>query len=229
MNEVVTWLLDAPLFADRSEGGRAVTALLPALGTQTVVVGLARGGVEVAAEIAAARGWPLDVLAVRKVRHPYQPEYALGAVTPGGDGVYVRARNGLTEAEFADAVAAARHEAEELDHLLHADHPALDRADRPVVLVDDGLATGATMIAAARWARAGGATPVVAAVPVAARPSVEHVLPEVDLLYCPHVRADLYAVGIWYADFAQVSDGDVLRLLDAATARSSFTSASRQA
>lgn len=70
------------------------------------------------------------------------------------------------------------------------------------------------MIAAARWARSGGASPVIAAVPVAARQSVELVLDEVDLLYCPHVRDDLWAVGLWYADFSAVSDGDVLRLLD---------------
>jgi putative phosphoribosyl transferase len=228
MNELVSMLLDAPLFRDRSEGGRAVAALLPALGPQTLVVGLARGGVQVAAEIAAARDWPLDVVAVRKVGHPYQPEYALGAVTPDGDSAYIRARDGLTEAQLADAVAAARYQAEELDHRLHAKHPAPDRAGRPVVLVDDGLATGATMIAAARWARSGEATPVVATVPVAARESVERMLDEVDLFYCPHVRTDLYAVGIWYADFAQVSDGDVLRLLDEAAARSALTS-SRQA
>jgi putative phosphoribosyl transferase len=212
------WLLDAPLFRDRADAGRAVAALLPELGPRTLVVGLARGGVLVAAEVAAAGGWPLDVVAVRKVRHPYQPEFALGAVTPDEDGVYLRSGDGLTEAQLAQAVARAQGEAGELDRRLHADRPPRERAERPVVLVDDGLATGATMIAAARWARSGGAERTVAAVPVAARQSVEQVLAEVDLLFCPHVRDDLYAVGIWYADFSQVSDEDVLGLLESAPA-----------
>jgi putative phosphoribosyl transferase len=88
------------------------------------------------------------------------------------------------------------------------------------VLVDDGLATGATLIAAARWARAADASRTVAAVPVAACGSVQQVLDEVDLFFCPHIRDDLYAVGIWYADFSPVTDQDVLRLLDEAAARS---------
>ena len=214
------WPLDAPLFRDRFDAGRETAALVPAgLGPRTLVVGLARGGVQVAAEIAAARGWPLDVVAVRKVRHPYQPEYALGAVTPGGDGVYLRAGDGLTESQLAGAVAHARREAAGLDARLHAEHTPLDPAGRPVVLVDDGLATGSTLIAAARWAKAGRAALTLAAVPVAARQSVDAILDEVDLLYCPHVRDDLLAVGIWYADFAPVSDDDVLRLLDEAAAR----------
>ena len=218
MTEVMGVLLDAPLFSDRREGGRAVAAVLPDLGADTVVVGLARGGVEVAAEIAAIRGWPLDVLAVRKVRHPYQPEYALGAVAPDGDGIYVRASDGLSEEQVAKAVALAQREARELDQRLHSEHPPLDCTARTVVLVDDGLATGATMIAAARWASAGAAR-TVAAVPIAARQSVRHLLDEVDLFFCPHVRDDLCAVGLWYADFGQVSDEDVVRLIeDAGTA-----------
>ncbi len=218
MDARTAFLLDAPLFRDRVDAGRAVAALLPDLGRQTLVVGLARGGVVVAAEIAAARGWPLDVLAVRKVRHPYEPEYALGAVTPDGDGVYLRGSDGLTDAQVADAVAAAQREARDLDRRLHADHSPLGRAGRPVVLVDDGLATGATMIAAARWAAAGGSSRILAAVPVCARQSVPQLLDEVDLFFCPHVRDDLYAIGTWYADFSQVSDDDVQRLLDGAAA-----------
>ena len=93
-------------------------------------------------------------------------------------------------------------------------------APAETLLVDGGVATGATLCPGARWARSRAGARIVAAVPVAARQSVEQLLAEVDLLFCPHVRADLYAVGIWYADFSPVSDGDVLRLLDAAGLRS---------
>ena len=221
MESLESWLLDAPLFRDRVDAGRQLLRVLPPeLGRETIVVGLARGGVQVGAEIAAALDAALDVVAVRKVRHPYQPEYALGAVTPDGAGVYPRSCDGLTDAQVARAVDEAQREARELDRRLHQTHPPLDRGGRPVVLVDDGLATGATMIAAARWAKSGHAAQVVAAVPVAARQSVERVTDEVDLLVCPHVRPDLVAVGIWYADFSPVSDGDVLHLLDEAAARS---------
>ncbi|HVP76144.1 MAG TPA: phosphoribosyltransferase family protein [Gaiellaceae bacterium] len=214
------WLLDAPLFRDRCDAGRQLLRVLPPeLGRETIVVGLARGGVQVGAEVAAALDAALDVVAVRKVRHPYQPEYALGALTPDGAGVYFHSYEGLTDAQVARAVEEARYEARELDLRLHEVHPQLERSGRHVVLVDDGLATGATMIAAARWAKSGHAAQVVAAVPVAARQSVEQVAAEVDLLFCPHVRPDLIAVGIWYADFSAVSDSDVLRLLDEAAER----------
>lgn len=206
------------LFRDRVDGGRALEAVLPTLDPATLVVGLARGGVIVAAEVAAARGLQLDVVAVRKVGHPQQPEYGIGAVTPDDDGVYVRGPDGLSEAQLAAAVERAQREARALDRRLHTARPAYDRAGRPVVLVDDGLATGATMIAAARWAAAGGASTTVAAVPVCARQSVRALLDEVDLLFCPHVRDDVYAIGLWYADFSQVSDADVERALAGAAA-----------
>jgi predicted phosphoribosyltransferase len=210
--------MSVALFHDRVDGGRALETVLPALDAAALVVGLARGGVIVAAEIAAARHRPLDVVAVRKVGHPLQPEYGLGAVTPDENGVYVRGPDGLTEEQLAAAVERARREARALDLRLHAAHPAFDRAGRQIVLVDDGLATGATMIAAARWAAAGGASETIAAVPICARQSVPALLDEVDLLFCPHVRDDVYAIGLWYADFSQVSDADVERALAGAAA-----------
>ncbi len=219
MNTIAGWLLDAPLYRDRFDAGRRLAAGLPSdLGCDTVVVGLARGGVQVASEIATVLGAPLDALAVRKVRHPYQPEYALGAVTPGGV-VYLRSQDGLTEEQVHAAVTRARLEADELDRRLHESHGRPDCRDTTILLVDDGLATGATMIAAGRWARTAAARQVVAAVPVAAGQSVDDVRRELDLVYCPHVRSDLIAVGIWYADFPPLVDDDVLALLDAAEAR----------
>jgi|SRR5579862_4048239 len=182
---VPDWLLDAPLYRNRLDGGRQLVQVLPEeLDSRIVVVGLACGGVEVASEVAAARGASLDVLAVRKVRHPYQPEHALGAVTPGDQGAYLRSSDGTTDVQIAAATADARREAHELDRRLHEHHRPIDCTGRIVLLVDDGLATGATMIAAARWARSAGATRVAAAVPIAARQSVEDVLRELDLFYC---------------------------------------------
>jgi predicted phosphoribosyltransferase len=208
------WLFADPLFRDRFDAGRQLAASLEREhGADTVVVGLARGGVQVAAEVAAALGAPLDVVAVRKVRHPLQPEYGLGAVTPG-DGVYVRGPDGLTEEQVARVVATAREEAVALDRRLHARRPAASLEGKTVVLVDDGLATGATMIAAARWARAGGAARVVAAVPVAAAQSAAVIRREVDDLVSLHLPVDFYAVGVWYVRFDQVGDDEVLRLLD---------------
>ena len=183
-------------------------------GSEPVVVGLARGGVEVAAEVARVLVAPLDVVAVRKVGHPWQPEYAIGAVTPGA-GVYVRGPDGLTAEDVAAAVTESKAKAALLDRRLHADHHALDLAGKTVLVVDDGLATGATMIAALRWARAAGATRVVAAVPVAAAESLELVRAEADAVVCPYALSSFFAVGVSYASFGQVDDAEVVRLLGA--------------
>jgi len=202
-----------PLFADRRDAGRVLARALEAeRGTDAVVVGLARGGVVVAAEVARELGLPLDVVAVRKVGHPYQPEYALGAVAPG-DGVYVRDPGGLTPRELAAQVDRAQARAAELDLTLHAEHEPVPLAGRTCLLVDDGLATGATMIAAVRWARSRGASRVVAAVPVGARQSMAVLRTEADAVVCPHELSDLVAVGLWYRSFGQVDDAEVAALL----------------
>ena len=201
------------LFADRRDAGRSLAlALEDARGTDAVVVGLARGGVVVAAEVAHALGLPLDVVAVRKVGHPFQPEYALGAVAPGG-GVYVRDPGGLKERELAAQIEAAEARAAQLDRALHEGHEPIPLAGRTCLLVDDGLATGATMIAAIRWARARGAARVVAAVPVGARQSTTLLRGEADAVVCPHELSDLVAVGLWYRAFGQVGDLEVASLL----------------
>ncbi|MGZ4391060.1 MAG: phosphoribosyltransferase [Gaiellaceae bacterium] len=201
------------LFADRSDAGRALAAELEGeRSAQLVVVGLARGGVAVAAEVARALQAPLDAVAVRKIGHPWQPEYGIGAVTPG-DGVYVRGRHALSDEQMTAAIESARQEAQLLDEKLHAAHPRLELAGKRVLVVDDGLATGGTMIAALRWARASGAARVVAAVPVAASETLALVGAEADHLVCLHALSPFFAVGVWYGSFAEVDDSDVVRLL----------------
>lgn len=206
-------------FRDRREAGRLLGAALhesPALrgDAPPVVVGLARGGVEVAAEVARALGAPLDALAVRKVRHPWQPEYGIGAVAPGGI-VHLRGPDGLTREQVERAVAHAAREADELDERLHEARPRVPIGGAACVLVDDGLATGGTMTAAVAWARAGGASRVVVAVPVGAADScstLEHD-ERVDALVCLAVPPAFGAVGFWYEDFHQLTDDDVRALL----------------
>jgi predicted phosphoribosyltransferase len=211
--EVFDELFARPLFSDRFDGGRQLAdALRDRHEEEAVVVGLARGGIQVAAPVAAVLAAPLDVVAVRKVRHPFQPEYAIGAVTPG-DGVYVRAHDGLTDEEVEEAVRRAQGEAAELEQRLHGESPPVDLEGKVAIVVDDGLATGATMIAAVRWARSRGARRVVAAVPVAAAESCTLLRSEADEVVCPHELPFFVAVGIWYEHFPQVTDTEVTELL----------------
>lgn len=206
-------------FSNRFEAGRELArSLAEVKGDTAVVVGLARGGVQVASEVARAIGAPLDALAVRKVGHPLQPEYAVGAVAPGGI-AYVRASDGLTDAELAAAVADAARAADELDGRLHNRCTPVPLTGKTAVLVDDGLATGATMIAAARWARAAEARRVVAAVPAGAAQTVALLRAEVDDVVCLRASKSFGAVGFWYHDFDQVDDREVIELLEAAAGR----------
>ena len=211
------------MFHDRFNAGRNLAhELADERHTEAVVIGLARGGIQVAAEVARLLDAPLDAVAVRKIRHPWQPEYAIGAVTPAG-GVYLRGRNGLTDGQIAEAVATAQDRAEELDHRLHGHRLPLELAGRRVLVVDDGLATGATMVAALRWARSRGAIRLVAAAPVASTQGVALSQRDADRVVCPYDLMHFGAVGKWYVDFDQVDDEEVLRLLDEAAARSKTT------
>lgn len=204
----------AALFRDRADAGRELARVLEHVDLgDPVVVGLARGGVAVAAELAGALSLPLDALAVRKIGYPKQPEYGIGAVAPGSGGIYLRTDEGLGENQLRQVVERAAEEAESLDRVLHAAHPSLPLDGRTAVLVDDGLATGATMVAAVRWARAHGAGRVVVAVPVGAFQTAEMLRDEADAVVCPHEQQRFGAVGFWYAAFDQLTDDDVIALL----------------
>jgi putative phosphoribosyl transferase len=206
---------DGPLrvFADRREAGALLADRLAGEGVAGgVVVGLARGGVAVAAEVAARLALPLDALAVRKVTHPERPEYGIGAVTPDGR-ITLMSGIDLDAAVVEAASAAAAAAAAALDLRLHERGAPVDVAGRTCVLVDDGLATGATMVAAARWARARGAARVVVAVPVGPAETIELIERESDAVVCLQVPALMLAVGEWYEDFRQVSTEEVAGLL----------------
>jgi len=208
------------LFHDRLDAGRQLAAALERtqLG-DAVVVGLARGGVPVAAEVARCLSLPLDALAVRKIGYPWQPEYGIGAVTPGRGGVYVRSPEDLGEAELRRVIELALAKADVLDRILHEHHRPLDLNGKTAVLVDDGLATGATMVAAVRWARSHGAVRIVVAVPVGAVQSLRFLRQEADEVVCPHAQANFGAVGYWYDVFTQLENEEVVVLLDELQAR----------
>jgi putative phosphoribosyl transferase len=200
------------VFSDRHEAGRLLAqAVRDARVEDAAVVGLARGGVVVAAEVAAALGVQVDALAVRKVRHPLQPEYALGAVAPGV--VFVRAGIDVAPHVADAAVAEASAAAAELDRRLHTHRGPIAVRGRACVLVDDGLATGATMVAAIRWARSRGASRVVVAVPVGPAETLRTLAREADTVVAVEAPETIFAVGEWYEDFGEVSDAEVAALL----------------
>lgn len=203
----------APVFRDRRDAGAALARSLEDwVTTNTVVIGLARGGVEVADVVARSFDLPLDALAVKKVGHPWHPEYALGAVTPDGI-VYMRETDELGHDAIEIVVATELQHAIALDRRLHTWRPPLDPFAKTCILIDDGLATGATMIAACRWARSHAAARVVAAVPVGAAESIAMLEREADNVVCPVCVPNLGAVGPWYRSFGQVEDERVIELI----------------
>ncbi len=210
-----------PVFADRADAGRHLTDALRGITgvlNDPLVCGIPRGGVVVAAEVAAGLGVPLRAVVARKVGAPGHAELALGAVGPDGVAVIdqdLAGRVGATDAFLTRAVAQARDEVE----ARLASMPGVVRADdvagRAVIVVDDGVATGSTAAAVGRWLAATGAEARWLALPVGPRDTVERLRDDYDevvtLLAPP--PAGFYAVGPWYRDFRQVSDDDVAALL----------------
>ena len=205
-------------FADRRDAGRRLAAAVAPLELhQPVVLALPRGGVPVGYELAQALGAPLDVLMVRKLGCPGQPELGLGAIAE--DGVELRNTDLIREAGTAHEQLAeiARREHRELDRrvqLYRQGRVGVALADRSVVLVDDGLATGFTARAGIAVVRRRGAAQVVVAVPVAPAETVAQLRELADEVVCLETPADFVAIGGFYADFTQVSDAEVVALLD---------------
>ncbi len=204
-------------FPDRHDaGGQLADRLEGYRGTDSIVLALPRGGVPVGYEVARRLRVPLDVLVARKLGAPTQPELGIGAIAPGN--ILVMSRNAplipdVTPA-YIDAV--TRRETVEMNrrmHLYRGNRPPVSLQGRTAILVDDGLATGVTALAAVRSARQQGAQHLVFAAPVCALQGIQTLTPEVDQVVYVHAPADLRAIGLWYDDFRQTSDEEVQRLL----------------
>ncbi|TDW89944.1 putative phosphoribosyltransferase [Kribbella pratensis] len=210
-------------YPDRAAAGRVLADELGSVGGSVLVLGLARGGVPVAAPVADVLDTELDVLIVRKLGLPGQPELAMGAIAGVGEELHV-VRNEPIAAEVTPETleAVRRQEVQELrrrEQAYRGDRPPIDVRDRVVILVDDGLATGATMLAAVEAVRRHRPTRVVVAVPVGGVESCRRLSRVADQVVCAWIPQYFTAVGQAYRDFSAVSDDEVRRVLAESTAR----------
>ncbi len=205
-------------FHDRLEAGRILGAEVARrnFSEPRIVLGLTRGGVPVARGVAAALGAPLDVVVVRKLGVPWQPELAMGAIA--GDVKTLDNRLiqeiGVSETELETILDRETTEAERREKLFRQGRPAPDLAGQTVILVDDGLATGSSMLAAIRYVDNARPSRVVVAVPVGSAQACHHLKGMVSDCICLAAPEPFYAVGAWYDDFAQVTDAEVQRILE---------------
>lgn len=205
-------------FTDRREAGRRLAARFTGRDDidDPVVLGLPRGGVPVAAELAAALGADLDITLVHKLGAPYQPEFAIGAVAHGGARIvdekavrHVR----VDEHDLAEIERRTRTELASRARRLRRRRPEVPVRGRPVIVVDDGAATGLTAMAACRKLHELSPATVIVALPVASRAAADMLARYCHEVVCLEIPADFQSVGQWYDDFTQVSDDEVLRLL----------------
>lgn len=208
-------------FRDRREAGRFLARRLSRYvgRSDVVVLALPRGGVPVAYEVAHALGAPLDVFVVRKIGHPWNEELALGAIASGGVQVLHRSfahQLGTTDAQLDRIVRREQREVERREKLYRHERPFPSLTRHTVILVDDGIATGASMCAAVEALRSHQPASIVAAAPIAMREACARVSATADECVCVMTPEPFFGVGAWYDDFSQTTDGDVLDLLDGA-------------
>jgi predicted phosphoribosyltransferase len=205
-------------FHDRRDAGRMLAESLSAYANRpdVIVLALPRGGVPVAYEVARALNAPLDVFPVRKLGVPGHPELAMGAIAPGGIRVLndelVRALR-ISDDLLNAVVAKEEQELTRREKLYRGDRPPVDVRSKTVILVDDGLATGATMVAAIKALRQHQAGRIVVAVPIASPETCDQMRAYVDDVICAVTPEPFYAVGLWYENFSQTSDEEVRQLL----------------
>ena len=209
-----------PLFRDRADAGHVLASRLAGYAgrADVVVLALPRGGVPVAYEVARALGAPLDVFLVRKLGLPGHEELAMGAIASGG----IRLINEdvvdayrVSDAQIAAVTDAEERELERRQRLYRDNRPLPQLSDRTVILIDDGLATGATMRVAVLALRQESPARIVVAVPVAAAETCDDFRGIVDDIVCAETPSPFYAVGLWYEDFTQTTDEEVHELLNA--------------
>lgn len=204
-------------FADRREAGQRLAAALDQFrGQGAIVLGIPRGGVPVAAEVARALNAELDVIVARKLGSPHNPELAIGAATANGgrwlnDDIIRQLQ--VSPAYIAEITTREMAEAHRREHLFRGGREAPTLTGRTVILVDDGFATGATMRASARSVRTHDPARLVIAVPVGAPETCEELQGEADEVVCLATPSPFYAVGLFYRDFGQTEDEEVTRLL----------------
>jgi predicted phosphoribosyltransferase len=205
-------------FRDRAEAGRRLAEALEARGgwRDAVVLALPRGGVAIGLEVARTIGAPLDVVVVRKLGVPWQPELAMGAVASGGvlllnQEVVDTVR--VSREEIAEIAATESREIERRERAYRSGLPAVEVRGKTAVIVDDGLATGVTMRAAIAAVRAREPARIVVAAPVGGEEAIRRLRLEADDVLCPVVPSHLYAIGAWYEEFPQLTDNEVRRLL----------------
>jgi putative phosphoribosyl transferase len=205
-------------FINRTEAGRELATMLHGLRNRTdvIVLGLPRGGVPVAFEVAKALRAPLDVFTVRKIGLPENPEYALGAIATGGVTAVdwsLADRLGIRDGSLGEIIAGEREELQRREQLYRDNRGPMKVAGKTVIVVDDGLATGSTMRAAIAALRTLEPAFIVVAVPVGSREAADAVRREVDVFLSACLPVELISVGQWYEDFSQTTDADVVDLV----------------
>lgn len=220
------------IYRDRRDAGKVLARALTCYAHQgdVVVLGLPRGGVPVAFEVATALGAPLDVFVVRKLGVPGYPELAMGAIASGGIMVLNRElvdTLGIPEDLINAVVEAETRELLRREREYRGDRPPIEVKDRTVILTDDGLATGASMQAAVAALRQRQPKQIVVGVPIAAPSTCEEVGRVADDIICAATPEPFYSVGLWYEDFPQISDHEVRELLEQAARRNSTSTGAR--
>ena len=214
-------------FKNRSEAGKKLAAALANYkDRQPVILALPRGGVPVAAEVAAAFNAPLDLILVRKIGVPFQTELAMGAVVDGGTPIIVRNEDvirqaGIDESDFAAVCESELAEIERRRRRYLGNRDRVNVEGRVTIVIDDGIATGATMRAALRATRMRNPKKLILAVPVAPTETIAELRDEVDEIVCLEQHEFFGAIGFYYSDFRQISDDEVIETLARFLARSS--------